>query len=71
MRREIGPGRSRSEPATSLIGGKTLISFPYQIDGSMQRVAVNHDLDGVSIQDAANGPTRQRLRRDVADACTG
>jgi hypothetical protein len=62
MRCEICSRGTRGESAASLFSGERLVSFTDEIDCAVQSAAINHDFDHVSLVNATNRTTGERLR---------
>src|SRR5712692_1310428 len=66
--REVRAWRPARKHAGALLGPEDVFAVAHQVDGALEAVPVHDDADQVALENAADGPARQRLGPDVADA---
>ena len=68
---QIRPRSSGGEDPTSLLGSKDRVAGAYQIDASIQLLAINHDMDPVAFKYLADRPSGQGFGPDMPDTGAG
>src|SRR5712691_7811796 len=66
--REVRAWRPARKHARAFLGPEDVLVVAHQVDRALETVPVHDDADQVALENAADGPARQSLGPDVADA---
>ena len=66
--REIGPRRPARQNPRAFLGAEVLLAVADEIDAALEAIPVDDDAHQIAVDEPADGPARQRLGADVADA---
>src|SRR5215468_7507290 len=68
VRRQIGTRRPAGEDARAFLGAEQLLAVAHEVHAALEAIPVHYDAHKVSLEDAADRATGERLGSHVADA---